>query len=474
MTKEQLFKAWSFVVIFGLTGWHCTLSAQEPLSLDSCRNMALRNNKSLQIADEVVTQAAYTRKAARGAYLPSIDFTGAYIYNQKDIQLVDVDALRSAIGGLGIPSSWASAIIPDDLLEFDTHHVGVGAVTVTQPVFLGGKIKAINDLASQAEKLAGSQRRLTEENVITSVDDAYWLVVSLEQKKRLAKNFVALVDTLHRNVAAMVADGVATRSDELTVSVALNEAEIALVKVENGLSLSRMLLAQLCGMPLDSDFVLQDVVQTDTATTENTPIPLIDMENVYGKREELKSLGYLTHMAEAQQRMALSTLLPSVAVVGAYTFNKPNLYNGFKTDFDGMFRVGVVLRVPIFHWGTDFYRYKASHSATVITRIETEAAKERIELQVNQAAYRLSEAIKTYHMTCLNTDNASDNLHNAQLSFSEGVYTTSDVLAAQVAWEKAQTEKIDAYISVQISHAAMERALGETQYGENRVKPNKQ
>lgn len=474
MTKIQFFKVCCLVVLFGLAAYQCGVSAQEPLSLDSCRNMALRNNKSLQIADEVVTQATYARKAARGAYLPSIDFTGAYIYNQKDIQLVDVDALRSAIGRLGIPSSWASAIIPDDLLEFDTHHVAVGAVTLTQPVFLGGKIKALNDVASQAEKLAGSQRRLTEEGVITSVDDAYWLVVSLEQKKRLAKNFVALVDTLHRNVTAMVADGVATRSDELTVSVALNEAEIALVKAENGLSLSRMLLAQLCGMPMDSNFTLQDVVQTDTTVTEEVPMPLINMENVYGRREELKSLGYLTHMAEAQQRMALSTMLPSVALVGAYTFNTPNLYNGFKTDFDGMFRVGVVLRVPIFHWGTNFYRYKASHSATVITRIETEAAKERIELQVNQAAYRLGEAMKTYRMTCRNTENASDNLHNAQLAFSEGVYTTSDVLAAQVAWEKAQTEKIDAYISLRVSHAALERALGEAQYGENRVKPNKQ
>ena len=159
-------------------------------------------------------------------------------------------------------------------------------------------------------------------------------------------------------------------------------------------------------------------------------------------------------------------MLPSVAVVGAYTFNKPNLYKGFKTDIDGMFRIGVVLRVPIFHWGTDFYRYKASHSATVVTRIETEAAKERIELQVNQATYRYSEAIKSYNMTCKNSEKATENLHNAQVAFSEGVCTTSDVLAAQVAWEKAQTEKIDAYIAVRVSRAALGRALGETHYGE--------
>lgn len=211
---------------------------------------------------------------------------------------------------------------------------------------MGGKIKALNDVATHAEELAGSQRRLTEEKVITSVDDAYWLVVSLEQKRALAQNFVTLVEVLHNNIAAMVAEGVATRSDELSVNVALNEAEIALVKAENGLSLSRMVLAQLCGMPLDSNFVLQDAIPQDTTTTD-TPLPLIDMASVYDRREEIKSLGYLTLMAEARQRMVLSSMLPSVAVVGAYTFNKPNLYKGFKTDIDGMFRVGVVLRVPI-------------------------------------------------------------------------------------------------------------------------------
>lgn len=465
MVKRYFWKVWSIAIIYSLAGGLSGAMAQEPLTLDSCRNMALRNNKSLSIADEVVTQATYARKAARGAYLPSIDFTGAYIYNQKEIQLVDVDAIRSAIGGLGFPASLASALIPDDLLAFDTHHVAVGAVTLTQPVFMGGKIKALNDVATHAEELAGSQRRLTEEKVITSVDDAYWLVVSLEQKRALAQNFVTLVEVLHNNIAAMVAEGVATRSDELSVNVALNEAEIALVKAENGLSLSRMVLAQLCGMPLDSNFVLQDAIPQDTTTTD-TPLPPIDMASVYDRREEIKSLGYLTLMAEARQRMVLSSMLPSVAVVGAYTFNKPNLYKGFKTDIDGMFRVGVVLRVPIFHWGTDFYRYKASHSATVVTRIETEAAKERIELQVNQATYRYSEAIKSYNMTCKNSEKATENLHNAQVAFSEGVCTTSDVLAAQVAWEKAQTEKIDAYIAVRVSRAALGRALGETHYGE--------
>ena len=62
--------------------------AAEPLPLDSCRNMALRNNKNMQIAREKIRGAEYQKKEAFAAYLPGIDFTGMYMYNQKDISLL--------------------------------------------------------------------------------------------------------------------------------------------------------------------------------------------------------------------------------------------------------------------------------------------------------------------------------------------------------------------------------------------------
>lgn len=460
MNRLKRWKIVSAAVLLLFTG--LSAYAQEPISLDSCRSRALQSNKSLQIADEMVRQAGYLKKAARGAYLPGIDFVGAYVYNQKDIQLVDVDKLRSTINGIGIPPAITSALIPDDLLEFDTHNVCAGAVTLTQPLFLGGKIKAMNDIADNTERLSVSQRHVAEETVITAVDDAYWLVVSLEQKKKLAESFVALVDSLNSNVEAMIEEGVATRSDGLTVAVALNEAEIVLTKVNNGLSLSRMMLAQLCGMPVDTVFTLQDEILD--GIVEDTGKQTFDMAAIYQRREEIKSLGFLSNIAKAQQRIALSSMLPSLALIGTYTFNTPNLYNGFKNEFDGMFRVGVLLRVPIFHWGTNLNRYKASRSATVVSQIEIEAAKERIELQVNQASYRASEAVKTYQMTCRNMEKAEDNLRSAQLSFSEGIFTANEVLAAQTAWKQAYSEKIDAEISVRITRSNLEKAMGTMQY----------
>ena len=68
-----------------------TAVAQVPL--DSCRNMALRNNKAILIANEKVTAAGYQRSEAKAAYLPSIDFEGSYLYNQKNLSLIEEDAM---------------------------------------------------------------------------------------------------------------------------------------------------------------------------------------------------------------------------------------------------------------------------------------------------------------------------------------------------------------------------------------------
>ena len=255
--------------------------ANEPLSLDSCRNMALRNNKTMQIAQERLKAAEYQKKEAFAAYLPGFDFTGTYFYNQKEISLLSGDQMlptksfnpqtgqydynilvgadgKPVLTPDGQPIPTQVAVIPKEAMTFDIHNVFGGAVTLTQPIFMGGKIIALNKMADYAKDLAGEMQKTAEKEVVYAVDAAYWQVVSLGEKKKLADSYIELLDTLQRNVKAMIAEGVATKSDLLTVEVKLNEASIDQMKVDNGLSLSRMALAQICGLPLDSQPTLVD------------------------------------------------------------------------------------------------------------------------------------------------------------------------------------------------------------------------
>lgn len=152
---------------------------------------------------------------------------------------------------------------------------------------MGGKIRALNKMAEMGQEIASLMHDNTAREVVYSVDAAYWQVVSLGEKKKLAVSYIELLDTLHSNVEAMIRQGIATNSDLLNVEVKLNEANIDLTKVDNGLALSRMALAQICGMPMTQEFTLADEV-SDHKSFGATQPAAYTMQDVYNNRSDIK------------------------------------------------------------------------------------------------------------------------------------------------------------------------------------------
>lgn len=462
-------------------------AAAQSVSLDSCRNMALKNNKLVKIAEENIRGAGYTRKAATAAYLPGIDFTGGYMYNQHQIELLGEDAklptmsfdmetgkynYNAVVGPNGVPVMDPSsglpvpstiALIPKEAMSFDTHNVFAGAFTLTQPIFMGGQIRALNQIAKYGESLAKSMHNQVSQEVIYKVDEAYWLVVSLKEKKNLAENLVKLVDSLRDNVKAMLDEGVATQSDYLTVEVKYNEACIALTKVDNGLSLSRMALAQICGLPVDTQMELEDESLSHTAGTPSGMM-VTDMQDVYASRPDLDVLRQGIKIFESKEKLALGAMLPKIAGVGAYSFSNPNVIHGFEKKFGGGFSVGATLTIPLWHWGGNYNQYRAAKSNTAAQKLLLEDMEEKVDLQVSQAKYSFQEAHKTYDMTVNNMKSADANLKNAEIGFKEGVLTADDVIAAQTAWVKANSEKIDAEIGIRLCEVYLSKVTGTMKY----------
>ncbi|MCH5223173.1 MAG: TolC family protein [Muribaculaceae bacterium] len=456
------------------------MTCQATVSLDSCRNMALRNNKLIRMAHENREGAALLKESAKAAYLPGIDFTGTYFYNQRIINLLGEDAklptmsfdpktmsyqynlvkgpdgmpVKDPATGSYIPSE--VAVIPKEAMSYDIHNVFAGAFTLTQPVYMGGQIRALNEIAGYSEKMASAMTDKLSQDIVYSVDEAYWTVVSLKEKRLLAQSFVNLTDSLRRNVQYMVDEGVATKSDLLSVEVRVNEAKIALVKVENGLTLSKMALSQLCGLPADTDMELEDEQLHDMKTT----VPDYTLQQVYARRSDLEVVRQTINMLQGKEKLTLSEMMPKIAVVGMYSFSNPNVINGFKRNFGGGFSIGAALTVPIWHWGGDYKRYKAAQSNTTAQRLLLEDLEEKVNLQVSQARFSLEESEKTYQMSLTNMKKAEENLYQAQMAFREGVMTTSDVLAAQTAWLAANSEKIDSEIGVRLARTYLAKVLG--------------
>jgi outer membrane protein TolC len=157
-------------------------------------------------------------------------------------------------------------------------------------------------------------------------------------------------------------------------------------------------------------------------------------------------------------------MMPKLAAVAALHATNPNSYNGFENKFGAAFSVGATLRVPLWHWGGLSNKVKAAQVEANVKRLELDDAKEKIALQISQAAFRYQEAFKTWEATKANLTQADENLRIAGIAFKEGMGTIDDVLTAQTAWLKANSEKIDAEISVQMTREYLDKVMGNMQY----------
>lgn len=439
------------------------VSAQQTLSLQECRDLAVKNNKELRIAEEKIRMADYEKKAALTKYFPQISANGAYMWNQKNLNLLDMgqlsSSLASSLGGLAqLPVVQQTVGAINDLQHLDIQNVWVGNVALVQPVFMGGKIVTYNQITAYAKELAMSMNDQKLQDLLYKTDETYWQVVSLVNKKKLADAYVELLRKTDEDMAALIAEGVATQADGLSVKVKLNEAEMAQAKVNNGLALSRMLLAQLCGLPLTDTLTLADEQLDNFPVEERTTS--VDVNQAFMNRNELKSLDLASKIYKKKERIVLADLLPTVAFSANYFVTNPNLFNGFKNDFAGMFNLGVIVRVPITGWWEGSYKRNAARAETRIRQLEWEDAREKIELQVNQSVYKVNEASKKLAASNRNMENAEENLRSANLGFEEGVIPALNLMAAQTAWFSARSTLIDAQIDMKLTQVYLNKALG--------------
>ena len=494
-----------FIGLILLAGAVMPVSAQRLLSLDSCRAMALRNNKQMSISKVKQDVAMNVRKSARTKYLPHVSALGTYQYTSRQVELLSDDQ-KSTLSNIGTNSmsdlqaglSKASAALPMeniasalslmgidmnmlkmasgqtlqgvaanlnalgdrlvDALDTDTRNLFAGSVMMVQPVFMGGAIVAMNRMADINEDLQRNSADAVRQSTIYSTDKAYWLVVSLKHKQKLAEGYLDLLKKLNGDVHKMIDEGVATRSDGLSVDVKLNEAEMTLLKVNDGLVLSKMLLCQTIGLPVNEDITLVDENVENIAVVDITPA--LNVEAAIENRPELKMLESGVQLTKQVTNILKAGNLPMVALMGGYNVTNPNVLNGFQRKFGGFWNVGVLVRVPIWNWGDVMYKVRASKGATSIASLDLLEAREKIELQVNQNTFRVNEANKKLSMAQSNIARAEENLRTANIGFQEGVITLTTVMEAQTAWLQAQSQKIDAEIDVKLSQVDLQKSLG--------------
>ena len=461
------------VMLLGLSG-ALAVSGQQAMSLEECRRLALENNKKLKMADEQIKSAKAKRQEAFTKYLPGVDAMGVYMRNQKEINLLSEDAYLP-VGTVGADGKWTLrpdqvmlspdgkplpkdyALLPKEAMTVDDRNTALLQVGLTQPVYMGGKIRAYNQLAGLSEKLAEAGREQELQQVIQETDEAYWQIVSLANRRNLAEKFAETLKKFTRDVEVMYETGMSTKADMLSVKVKLNQAEMTLLRVEDGLALSRMALNRICGLPLDTVYVLKEELLNALPVSE-TSAPGI--EQVYGNRPEINSLALAADIYREKEKIARSAYLPTVAFTANYIAMTPSFFDGISTKFDGMWSVGVGVKAPIFHWGAARKTVRSARAETEMMNFRLQEAKEQIELQVNQAQFKIKEAARKMQVAESNREKADENLKYARLGFQEGTIPVSNVLEAQTAWLSAHSDVSDSRIEMKLCEVYLQKAYG--------------
>lgn len=486
--------------------------SQRTLSLDSCRALAINNNKKLGMSRVNRGIAEDVRRAARTDYLPKVDGIGTYQFTSREFSLLS-KSQQNALNNLGttlgsqlqgdlaatVPdlvkqgtisarqaqtlSNIASQLAPgtvdainkagSDLrkaFRTNTRNLFSADIMVRQPVYMGGAVKAANKAAEININLANDNIDLMTQNTLYDVDQAYWLVVSLRQKQLLANQYLDLVKKLHDDVSKMLGQGVATKANELKVAVRVNEAEMSQTQVDDGLVLAKIHLCQICGLDLKTDIHLDDEdinVLSDTAAPSPSEMDAFGVaspfpvgEGVGASRPELRLLNDAVELSKQNTVITRAAFLPQVLATGGYLFSNPNVLNGYRNTFSGLFHVGVTLRVHLWNWGEGRHKIRASKAATTMAKLELADTSEKIDLQIQQAEFRVKEAYKKLNMATHNLTSAEENLRCANVGFKEGVMQTTDVMEAQTAWQSALSQKIDAEIDVRMAHVNLSKAMG--------------
>ena len=433
-----------------------TLHAQELLTLDQCRQLALDNNKRMVAASKQTQAAHYTVKSYKGNFFPNFIASGTGLYSTADgtfnIPGGNLPTFLPDANGQPTPNG-GFAYFPGIDLNYKVRTVWMGGIQVEQPIFMGGKILAAYRMATLGKQMAQLNENLTATEVILETDQAYALMVKAQEMNKVAESYHAVLQELMKNVQSAYKHGLKSKNDVLKVQVKLNESELSIRKAENALRLANMNLCHLIGKPLTETLQISD------------DFPVIEQAfetqiNDITARPEYSLLNKQVDMAKQQVKLSRSELLPQVGIRGSYDYIHGLKVNE-QTLFDkGNFSVMLNVTIPLFHFGERINKVRASKAQLEQVRMEQADLNEKMLLELTQAANNLDEAKLQTALADRSLEQADENRRISKGEYEAGLEPLSDHLEAQALWQQAYETKVDAHFQLYLSYVKYLKAAG--------------
>lgn len=432
-------------ILWGILTLCCTatVTAQEilPLTQAQCRQMALQHNEEVQQATNALQQARLDKDIAFSAYLPKVDgmLSGTYMF--PDMEMTGI--------------------------ELQMHGMYMAGISVTQPLYAGGKIRAGNKLAQIGAESAAETLRKTRMQVIADADQAYWNYIAVERKVQMLDSYRMQMDTLYRQVETAVAAGMGTDNELLRIDAKRSEINYQLQKARNGADLCRLSLCHVLGKPLDTQPVPADTVIRITVPGQ--------LDESIAFRPELKLLQHQVAAYEQQVRTARGDILPQIGLSAGYAYYGNIKLNGLTADPQGNYvpytqkldnGIGLVMAsvsIPLFHWGEGLKKVKKAKLDLQNARLSLEQNSRLLSIETRQAVQNLTDGYNLVQTAELGSRQAKENLRVMRDRYAHGLSTLTDLLDAQSQWQQSESNRIEALTQYKIYETDYLRCTGKLQ-----------
>jgi outer membrane protein len=403
------------------------------LSLKDAVQLALKQNPRVMASRLFSLESDRERQISRSALLPQANLTATGLLGQYNKASIQRTSERTTAGPYQMIQ--AGPAYSQSLLDL--------------PLFRSYQITREGVRESLAVE------NITREDVVATVVAQYLLVLRAFAIHDAAKVRVALAERLYEQAESLQRTGIGLKIDTTRAEVELQNERQNLVDAETLTHTTNYILAELLDLPPDREPVVVDELEFfDVAEVETTTA--IDAALV--SRPEMQAQAAKERITRLERKAASEQRAPQIDFSGDWLYQGSRFNNGIPA-----YTYQIDLNVPLFTGG----RIHAEIARADLERQRIEQDRRlleaRIVREVKSAIDELKAAHKNVEVANLGLQLATDEVAQAERRFAAGVTTNVEVVTAQDALARANSNQIEALYRFNQSRVNLAQAMGVVQ-----------
>ena len=403
------------------------------LSLKDAVQLALKQNPRVMASRLFSLESDRERQISRSALLPQANLTATGLLGQYNKASIQRTSERTTAG----PYQMIQAGPAYSQSLFDL------------PLFRSYQI------AREGVRESLAVENVTREDVVATVVAQYLLVLRAFAIHDAAKARVALAERLYEQAESLQRTGIGLKIDTTRAEVELQNERQNLIDAETLTHTTNYILAELLDLPPDREPVVVDELEFfDVAEVETTTA--IDAALV--SRPEMRAQAAKERITRLECKAASEQRAPQIDISGDWLYQGSRFNNGIPA-----YTYQIDFNVPLFTGG----RIHAEIARADLERQRIEQDRRlleaRIVREVKSAIDELNAAHKNVEVANLGLQLTTNEVAQAERRFAAGVTTNVEVVTAQDALARANSNQIEALYRFNQSRVNLAQAMGVVQ-----------